>query len=220
MGISASQQTVCEKCGLTSNASASPSTAPCRRWFPPLRVPAGHRNGIARQRAQLQRRSGCRGRRQPSGSRRLPLSPRTREARRRPGSRPRDQPARPAGYTRFEILESDQAAEKTTSILPDLATCPQCLAELLDPADRRFRYPFTNCTQCGPRYSIVLDIPYDRPRTTMRGFNLCPIVPASTPIRRTAASTRSPTPARAVARSCRWTSAKWPRPSAPAASSP
>jgi hydrogenase maturation protein HypF len=80
----------------------------------------------------------------------------------------------PAGYTRFEILESDQAAEKTTSILPDLATCPQCLAELLDPADRRFRYPFTNCTQCGPRYSIVLDIPYDRPRTTMRGFNLCP----------------------------------------------
>src|SRR5208283_3640415 len=80
----------------------------------------------------------------------------------------------PAGYTRFEILESDRAAERTTSILPDLATCPQCLAELLDPANRRFRYPFTNCTQCGPRYSIVLDIPYDRPRTTMRGFELCP----------------------------------------------
>ena len=80
----------------------------------------------------------------------------------------------PAGYTRFEILKSDQDSERTTSILPDLATCPECLAELLDPADRRFHYPFTNCTQCGPRYSIVLDIPYDRPRTTMRGFELCP----------------------------------------------
>jgi hydrogenase maturation protein HypF len=80
----------------------------------------------------------------------------------------------PAGYTRFEILSSDEASERTTSILPDLATCPQCLAELLDPANRRFRYPFTNCTQCGPRYSIILDIPYDRPRTTMRGFELCP----------------------------------------------
>ncbi len=80
----------------------------------------------------------------------------------------------PAGYTRFEILSSDEAAEKTTAILPDLATCPQCLAELLDPTNRRFQYPFTNCTQCGPRYSIILDIPYDRPRTTMRGFQLCP----------------------------------------------
>jgi hydrogenase maturation protein HypF len=80
----------------------------------------------------------------------------------------------PAGYARFEILASDQDSQRTTSILPDLATCPECLAELLDPANRRFRYPFTNCTQCGPRYSIVLDIPYDRPRTTMRGFKLCP----------------------------------------------
>lgn len=79
----------------------------------------------------------------------------------------------PAGYTRFEILSSDQTAERTASILPDLATCAQCLAELLDPANRRCGYPFTNCTQCGPRYSIILDIPYDRPRTTMRGFHLC-----------------------------------------------
>ena len=50
----------------------------------------------------------------------------------------------------------------------DLATCPECLAEILDPHDRRFEYPFTNCTNCGPRYTIVSDIPYDRPRTAMR----------------------------------------------------
>ncbi len=79
----------------------------------------------------------------------------------------------PAGFTSFEIRSSDSTAEKTVSVLPDLATCRQCLAELLDPADRRFGYPFINCTLCGPRYSIVLDIPYDRPNTTMRGFELC-----------------------------------------------
>jgi hydrogenase maturation protein HypF len=80
----------------------------------------------------------------------------------------------PAGFTKFEILHSDEAAEKTAAVLPDLATCPECLRELLDPANRRHNYPFTNCTQCGPRYTIVLDIPYDRPRTTMRSFTLCP----------------------------------------------
>jgi len=80
----------------------------------------------------------------------------------------------PAGYDKFEILASDGAAEPVASVLPDLATCPKCLAELFDPANRRFHYPFTNCTECGPRYSIILDIPYDRPATTMRGFTLCP----------------------------------------------
>ncbi len=79
----------------------------------------------------------------------------------------------PAGFTRFEILPSDADEEKTAGVLPDLATCPECLAELFDPANRRFNYPFTNCTRCGPRYTIVLDIPYDRPNTTMRGFALC-----------------------------------------------
>ncbi len=79
----------------------------------------------------------------------------------------------PGGFTRFEIVPSDEAREKSVAVLPDLATCPQCLAELFDRANRRFEYPFTNCTGCGPRYSIVLDIPYDRPRTTMRGFTLC-----------------------------------------------
>ncbi len=80
----------------------------------------------------------------------------------------------PAGYSRFEIRASDAEAEKTASLLPDLATCAQCLSELFDPANRRYRYPFTNCTNCGPRYSIILDLPYDRPRTTMREFRLCP----------------------------------------------
>ena len=80
----------------------------------------------------------------------------------------------PGGFTGFEIVASDQGSEKSAAVLPDLATCPQCLAELFDPANRRFQYPFTNCTQCGPRYSIILDIPYDRPNTTMRGFTLCP----------------------------------------------
>jgi hydrogenase maturation protein HypF len=80
----------------------------------------------------------------------------------------------PAGFTRFEIVASDQASEKSAAILPDLATCPQCLADLSDPANRRYQYAFTNCTQCGPRYSIILDIPYDRPNTTMQGFTLCP----------------------------------------------
>ena len=80
----------------------------------------------------------------------------------------------PAGFTQFEIRSSDEAAQKTTSLLPDLATCPACLRELHDPANRRYGYPFTNCTNCGPRYSIILDIPYDRPRTTMRSFHLCP----------------------------------------------
>ena len=56
----------------------------------------------------------------------------------------------------------------------DSATCPDCLAEVDDPADRRYGYAFTNCTNCGPRYTIVLDVPYDRPATTMAGFTMCP----------------------------------------------
>jgi hydrogenase maturation protein HypF len=76
--------------------------------------------------------------------------------------------------TAFEIHASDADTGKTVNVLPDLATCPECEAELLDPKNRRFRYPFTNCTNCGPRYTIVVDIPYDRPNTTMRDFVLCP----------------------------------------------
>jgi len=80
----------------------------------------------------------------------------------------------PSGSVWFEILPSDETAPKTAAVLPDLATCSECLRELLDPADRRFGYAFTNCTRCGPRYSIVIDIPYDRRNTTMRDFVLCP----------------------------------------------
>jgi len=78
------------------------------------------------------------------------------------------------GSDAFEIHASDCDSGKSVNVLPDLATCANCRAELFDPANRRFRYPFTNCTNCGPRYTIVLDIPYDRPNTTMRDFVLCP----------------------------------------------
>lgn len=79
----------------------------------------------------------------------------------------------PAGYAGFAIRPSRQAGAKTALILPDLAVCASCLAEMWNPADRRYRYPFINCTHCGPRFSIILRLPYDRPNTTMRAFDLC-----------------------------------------------
>jgi hydrogenase maturation protein HypF len=80
----------------------------------------------------------------------------------------------PAGFARFEIRESEATGEKTAVVLPDVATCPDCLREIFDPADRRHLYPFTNCTNCGPRYSILERLPYDRPNTTMKRFVMCP----------------------------------------------
>lgn len=74
----------------------------------------------------------------------------------------------------FHIRPSDGAGRRTAVVLPDAATCPECLAEVLDPAQRRHGYPFTNCTHCGPRFTIVRALPYDRPNTTMAGFPLCP----------------------------------------------
>ncbi len=79
----------------------------------------------------------------------------------------------PAGYADFEIRPSDGSASPSAAVLPDLATCTECLAEILDPRQRRHGYPFTNCTRCGPRYTIVRDVPYDRPNTTLAGFPLC-----------------------------------------------
>ncbi len=79
----------------------------------------------------------------------------------------------PIGYEGFQIRESEAKGIKTVLVLPDIATCQDCLAEILDPLNRRYRYPFANCTNCGPRFTIVRDLPYDRPNTTMRGFALC-----------------------------------------------
>ena len=74
---------------------------------------------------------------------------------------------------RFSILASHTLASRSALISPDVATCRDCLRELFDPADRRYRYAFTNCTNCGPRYTIIKDVPYDRPLTTMAGFPMC-----------------------------------------------
>jgi len=80
----------------------------------------------------------------------------------------------PVGYTTFEIRASQAQEGRYQLISPDVATCQACLKEILDPVDRRYRYPFTNCTNCGPRFTIINDIPYDRPRTTMSCFQMCP----------------------------------------------
>jgi hydrogenase maturation protein HypF len=73
----------------------------------------------------------------------------------------------------FAIVASDASGSRAVPVSPDIATCAACLADLWDPRDRRHRYPFTNCTDCGPRYTIVRDVPYDRPLTTMAGFAMC-----------------------------------------------
>ncbi len=80
----------------------------------------------------------------------------------------------PAGYTEFTIRHSAEEGTRTVLVLPDVATCADCLAEVFDPHDRRHRYPFTNCTNCGPRFTIIEALPYDRPHTTMRHFPMCP----------------------------------------------
>jgi hydrogenase maturation protein HypF len=77
------------------------------------------------------------------------------------------------GERDFTIRHSRQEGAKTAVVLPDLATCPDCLREINDPADRHYRYPFTNCTHCGPRFSIIRALPYDRAHTSMSSFVMC-----------------------------------------------
>ncbi len=79
-----------------------------------------------------------------------------------------------SGFHAFEIVHSEEVAGAFQPISADIAICGDCLRELFDPSNRRYRYPFINCTNCGPRFTIIKDIPYDRPRTTMAGFKLCP----------------------------------------------
>ena len=80
----------------------------------------------------------------------------------------------PNGFTTFEIVYSQTVEAAFQPISPDVCICPDCLRELFDPSDRRYRYPFINCTNCGPRFTIIQDIPYDRPNTTMAPFPMCP----------------------------------------------
>lgn len=77
------------------------------------------------------------------------------------------------GYEGFTILESETLPQRQALVSPDVATCPDCLKELYDTADRRYRYPFLNCTNCGPRFTIINDMPYDRPLTSMGSFPMC-----------------------------------------------
>ena len=79
----------------------------------------------------------------------------------------------PVGYT-FFVIQASRDGDESVLISPDICVCADCLRELFDPDDRRYGYPFINCTNCGPRFTIVGDIPYDRPKTTMRVFAMCP----------------------------------------------
>jgi hydrogenase maturation protein HypF len=84
-----------------------------------------------------------------------------------------DEALEPSGEPGFRITESEDRGAADAAVSPDVATCEDCLAEVMDPANRRHRYPFTNCTNCGPRFTIVRGVPYDRPLTTMASFEMC-----------------------------------------------
>ncbi|HCV43821.1 MAG TPA: carbamoyltransferase HypF [Bacteroidetes bacterium] len=79
----------------------------------------------------------------------------------------------PVRYSGFSIRQSKQSGEKTALVLADIAACPECLSEVFDSSNRRYLYPFTNCTHCGPRFTIIESLPYDRPNTTMKMFDMC-----------------------------------------------
>jgi len=79
-----------------------------------------------------------------------------------------------SGFETFDIISSDSENEKVTSVSPDVTICEVCLNEMRNPLNRRYRYPFINCTDCGPRYTITKTVPYDRPNTSMAKFEMCP----------------------------------------------
>ncbi len=79
-----------------------------------------------------------------------------------------------AGFKDFEIRKSQEPGDKKAPILPDISVCNECLKDINTPSDRRYMYPFTNCTNCGPRFTIIEDIPYDRKNTSMKSFSMCP----------------------------------------------
>ena len=83
------------------------------------------------------------------------------------------QPESVKDFNDFSIIESQAGTHRATLISPDMSICGDCLKEIFDPDDRRYQYPFTNCTNCGPRYTIIDDIPYDRPNTSMKHFKMC-----------------------------------------------
>ncbi len=89
-------------------------------------------------------------------------------------TRVRREPVPPSGYRGFTIRTSRRSSRSRTLISPDVSVCDDCMAEVREPGDRRHAYPFTNCTQCGPRYTIVSGIPYDRALTSMKHFEMCP----------------------------------------------
>ena len=103
-----------------------------------------------------------------------------------------DVAADPACQPEFRIVPSQSAPGTTTPIPPDIAVCDDCIAELFDPLDRRYRHPFVTCTNCGPRFTIIRQLPYDRPATTMSGIANAHAAPPNTTIQRIADSTRQP----------------------------
>ena len=80
----------------------------------------------------------------------------------------------PVGFDSFEIRESEESGPKSVLVMADIATCPDCLKEVFDISNRRYQYPFTNCTNCGPRFTIIEALPYDRSNTSMKKFPMCP----------------------------------------------